>query len=624
MPKLSIGIPVFNGQEFLLELLDSLLAQTFRDFEILICGNASNDQTPEICREYERRDCRVHYFHNSRNLGAIANFNRVFELSTAPLFKWAAHDDLYYDGYLAACVSLLEANPDTVLAHTGTAFINERGEPLHYEQETDSFIDRKTGRRCWADVPSIGDTPVAVNRFWQVLTRARWGTHMFGVVRREALQQTSLLPNFAGSNRAMLAELALLGRFRCANEPLFLTRFHANVSWARSFLSTDDKRYSRRIRQIKGFFGAPKGKPIGALSKSACFALVAAHSVKVVARLVAQGDPRTAADGYGWPGAHDPALRQRLGAALWAYSPALPPEMLIARYANDASKFIDVAGARAHVRDQGNPAGIPLVLIHGAGGSLHVWEEWVRELGTKARLISVDLPGHGLTGAWPRHEYTVDAYVDFVEALVDALNLDRFVLAGHSLGGGVAWTFAATRPDRVSQIILIDAAGESRDAAWPTRLARLPIVGEIGIQFRPERWVRRKLLEAYADPAMVTTERVKRAAELQRFPGNREATLLRARTQEPLDARPLGRLTIATLILWGAKDRWVPVADAYRFQNDIKAAKLEVFEKLGHNPMEEDPKATAAAVAAFLKPIPPGLRRLRIHRITIGSRVHIR
>jgi glycosyltransferase involved in cell wall biosynthesis len=317
MPRLSIGIPVFNGQEFLPELLDSLLAQTFRDFEILICDNASTDQTSEICLAYERRDSRIRCIRNSRNLGAIANFNRVFELSTAPLFKWAAHDDLYHDAYLGACVSLFEADPNTVLAHSGTAFINERGELLPYEQETGGFIERKTGKRYWADVPSIGDAPGAVDRFWQVLTRAQWGSHMFGVVRREALRQTSLLQNFAGSDRAMLAELALLGRFRCANEPLFLKRFHANVSWAldhtelRSFLSTDDKSYSRRLRQIKAFFGAPRGKPIGLLSKSACFMLVAAHSAKVVARLVAQGDPRRAAHGYGWPGVRDPALRQR-------------------------------------------------------------------------------------------------------------------------------------------------------------------------------------------------------------------------------------------------------------------------------------------------------------------------
>src|ERR1700751_3293571 len=110
MPKLSIGIPVFNGQEFLPELLDSLLAQTFGDFEILICDNASTDRTPQICSEYARRDSRVRFVRNQRNLGAVANFNRVFELSTAPLFKWAAHDDLYHQAYLDACVSLLEKN----------------------------------------------------------------------------------------------------------------------------------------------------------------------------------------------------------------------------------------------------------------------------------------------------------------------------------------------------------------------------------------------------------------------------------------------------------------------------------------------------------------------------------
>jgi pimeloyl-ACP methyl ester carboxylesterase len=296
------------------------------------------------------------------------------------------------------------------------------------------------------------------------------------------------------------------------------------------------------------------------------------------------------------------------GVALWAYSPSLPAETLIARYANDRSKFIDVGGVRAHVREQGDPDGIPVVLIHGSMGSLHMWEGWARELSGKARLISVDLPGHGLTGAWPRDEYTIEAYADFVEVLVDTLNLDRFVLAGHSIGGAVAWIFAATRPDRVSQLILVDASGYPRtagDVPLRTRLARLPVIGDIGIYFKPERFVGRALAESYADPALVTPERVRRYAELQRFPGNREAALQRARTQEPLDPAPLRRLDVPTLIIWGGKDRWVPTADAFRFQNDIKGAELKIFEALGHNPMEEDPKATAAAVAAFIKPFTP-------------------
>jgi pimeloyl-ACP methyl ester carboxylesterase len=296
------------------------------------------------------------------------------------------------------------------------------------------------------------------------------------------------------------------------------------------------------------------------------------------------------------------------GVALWAYAPSLPPDVLVDRYADGRSNFIDVGGVRAHVREQGNPDGIPVVLLHGSLGSLQVWDGWARELGGKARLITVDLPGHGLTGAWPRDEYTIEAYADFVEVLVDVLDLDRFVLVGHSMGGAVAWTFAATRPDRVSQLVLIDSAGYPRpgdEVPLATRIARLPLIGEISSYFRPEARTRRSLASAYADPAQATPERVRRYAELQRFPGNREATLQRARLQEPLDPTMLRRLKVPTLILWGGRDPWVPVADAFRFQNDIKGAQLEVFSKLGHYPMEEDPQATAAAVAAFLKPIPP-------------------
>ncbi len=307
------------------------------------------------------------------------------------------------------------------------------------------------------------------------------------------------------------------------------------------------------------------------------------------------------------------------GVALWAYAPSLPPDTLIQRYANSRSTFIDVGGARAHVRDEGvrekdGRDTIPIILIHGSMGSLHMWEGWVEALKDRARVISVDLPGHGLTGAWPRDEYTVEAYADFIEVLADALNLDRFAVAGHSMGGAVAWTFAATRPDRVSHLILVDSAGfpSGGPAPLPLRLARLPVLGDLGIWFKPEQMVRRALTEVYADPAMVTPERIRRYADLQRFPGNRHATLLRARTQEPLDSTVLKRLDVPTLVIWGARDRWVQVSDAFRFQQNIRAARLAIFEKLGHNPMEEDPRATAAAVDAFLpaslaKPAPPAM-----------------
>lgn len=295
------------------------------------------------------------------------------------------------------------------------------------------------------------------------------------------------------------------------------------------------------------------------------------------------------------------------GVFLWAYTPDLPRDYLVRHYGQSPSKFIDVGGTTVHMRDEGNPDGMPLVLIHGSLGSLHMWDGWVARLKDRYRLISVDLPGHGLTGAWERGDYSIDAYADFVEVLADTLQLDRFAIAGHSMGGAVAWTFAATRPERVSHLILVDASGYPRegDAPLRSRLTRLPLLGDLGIYFKPEWLVRQGLEEVYADPANVTPERVHRFAELQRFPGNRQATLQRARNQEPLDPTPLKRLDVPTLIIWGAQDHWVPIADAFRFQGDIKGAKLAIFEKSGHDPMEEEPTETAAAVAAFLPAEPP-------------------
>jgi pimeloyl-ACP methyl ester carboxylesterase len=295
------------------------------------------------------------------------------------------------------------------------------------------------------------------------------------------------------------------------------------------------------------------------------------------------------------------------GALLWGYTPDLPRDYLVERYGRPPSAFIDVGGTRAHVLDQGKTDAMPLLLIHGSLESLQVWDGWVDALKDRYRLISVDLPGHGLTGPWARGEYTIDAYADFIEVLADTLRLDRFAIAGHSLGGAVAWTFAATRPERVSQLILVDAAAYPSEAkpGWRTRLARASVIGDVGIYFKPEWMVRRALQEVYTNPAMVTPERVRRFAELQRYPGNRKATLQRLRTQEPIDPTPLKRLDVPTLIIWGAQDHWTPVADAFRLQSDIKGAKLALFEKPGHNPMEEDPQGTAAAVSSFLPAEPP-------------------
>lgn len=309
-PLLSIGLPVYNGEEFLAQALDSLLAQTFTDFEVIVADNASTDATGRLCRQYAARDPRVRYIRNERNVGAIANFNRTFALSRARLFKWASHDDIHHCDYLASCIQLLEQDPSVVLAHSATAFVDDLGQSFFFDGR--AYLDPKTGARQKPDNPAIGDSQLAVRRFWQVLSHARWGTHMFGVVRRDALVRTRLLPNFAGGDRAMLAELALLGRFRSTPRPLFMKRFHAGGSWAlnqselKSFLSPDSATYSRRLRQLRSYFSIPLGKPVDVASKALCMTLLTAHCARTAVQALRRKDARAAAHGAAWRA----ALRQ--------------------------------------------------------------------------------------------------------------------------------------------------------------------------------------------------------------------------------------------------------------------------------------------------------------------------
>lgn len=304
-PKLTIGLPVYNGENYLREAIECLLAQSFSDFEIVICDNASTDATSAICISYLRRDRRIKYHRSERNLGATANFRLAFQLAKAPLFKWTAHDDLYHLDYLATCVGILRHNPDVVLAHSATAFIDDAGTMFPCDRETGQFQNPITGERQTPDNPAIGNDGNPAYRFWQVLSRARWGSHIFGVIRRDALARTKVLANFASSDRATLAELALLGRFQAAPERLYFKRFHKNGSWAldqkelKSFLG-DAENYSRRRRQLAGFFSAPLNKPISFPTKAACTLMVAVHSGKILADIARGKDARAAAQGRLW------------------------------------------------------------------------------------------------------------------------------------------------------------------------------------------------------------------------------------------------------------------------------------------------------------------------------------
>ena len=230
MALVSVGVPVYNGEKYLAETLDSLLGQTLRDFEIVVADNASTDRTPEICRYYQTQDTRVRYFRNPHNIGGAMNFNRVFELSRAPFFHAGSCDDLYQPHFLERCVDALDQDSSVVLSHTRTTMIDDLGQPLLFDQERNCFIDNY-GEFVMTPVPSyVGRAPSPEARFREVLWHMGWALPLSGLIRSEALLRTSLYGNYFGADKVLLAELALQGRFKQVPEELFAKRVHRECS----------------------------------------------------------------------------------------------------------------------------------------------------------------------------------------------------------------------------------------------------------------------------------------------------------------------------------------------------------------------------------------------------------
>ena len=283
---------------------------------------------------------------------------------------------------------------------------------------------------------------------------------------------------------------------------------------------------------------------------------------------------------------------------------------LLHAYANTASKFIALPdGAIAHVRDQGNKAGPVLVLVHGSNASLHTWEPWVAILGAKYRIVTMDMPGHGLTGAVPNDDYSRTGMVAFVHEVTQKLGLTRYALGGNSMGGGVAAQYTETYPGEVSALILVDASGIPRKhqpgekIPLGFRLARMPGLNKILLYVTPRSIIDEGLHKVFVDQSKVTEEMVTRYYDLTLYDGNRRATGIRFRLP-PNDedvAKKLGTIKAPTLILWGDKDGLIPVEYAGEFAKRIQGSKVLIYSNVGHIPMEEVAKKSAADVQSFLK-----------------------
>ncbi len=211
--SVSVGVPVRNGARFLAETLDSLLAQSYADFELLISDNASTDETPSICRAYVARDPRVRYLRSDVDLGLAGNYNLLFREAQGKYFKWAAADDLHEPDYLKRCVEVLDRDPSVVLAYGRSRFIDENGKPV---EETDPGFDLQD--------------EAARERLRYVIHSRRWVNAIFGLIRSETLARTPLLPKYPSGDYIILGELAVLGKFVEVPEVLFLRRLHPGAS----------------------------------------------------------------------------------------------------------------------------------------------------------------------------------------------------------------------------------------------------------------------------------------------------------------------------------------------------------------------------------------------------------
>lgn len=283
-----------------------------------------------------------------------------------------------------------------------------------------------------------------------------------------------------------------------------------------------------------------------------------------------------------------------------AYAPDLPLTTLEETYRYPESAWVEVMDMKVHYRIVGE--GPNLLLLHGTASSLHTWEGWTERLQDRFRLISLDLPGFGLTGPHPGRIYDYSFYVRFLEAFTDQLQLDQFSIAGNSLGGAIALQYTAQYPAKVANLILVDPSVYHKEGPPPLafRLAQNRLTAAFLRNFTPKGLFKKSLQEVYGNEALVTEELIQRYYGLYRRAGNRQAFIDRSGRKNPFNLEVLPKIPCPTLIQWGALDAWIPVEHGARLAKDLSNARLVVYPNLGHVLMEEAPEVTGQDAKEFL------------------------
>jgi len=300
-----------------------------------------------------------------------------------------------------------------------------------------------------------------------------------------------------------------------------------------------------------------------------------------------------------------------LTALLWiGYTPNIPVETLTKKYSNHESEFVsNDQSLRVHFRDEGVPDGKVIVLLHGNSNSLHAFDPLVDELKHDYRIVRLDFPGHGLTGAHPQNQYGYKELSQAVSMVVESLSLQDFTLLGHSMGGWVAWRYAVDHPEQLSSLILMSASGmpkregdPQRDVGLGFKLLQSPIGPYLSAYSLPRITVQKSTEASVFNKNLVTDRLIDQYWDLLRHPQNRTALAHRAHAERELNKADLAKsIKVPTLLLWGEHDTFTPASAALSFAERINNTKTVILPEVGHMPMFEATDLSAQSIREFLE-----------------------
>ena len=275
-------------------------------------------------------------------------------------------------------------------------------------------------------------------------------------------------------------------------------------------------------------------------------------------------------------------------------------ETLKKRYSDSQSHFVSIDGLEVHFKDEGT--GFPIVLIHGTSASLHTWDAWTEKLIENYRVIRMDLPAFGLTGANKNNSYDLESYNQFLESFINKIGVSEFVLAGNSLGGSIAWHYASNHQNQVKHLILVDPGGfpSKKGKPFVFKLAEMPVVNLLLKHITPKSFVRNNLEQVYYDDSKITSELVERYHQMILREGSRNAFIERSKIAFKDETALLKKINTPTLILWGENDIWIPVENGLKFDAKLLNSRLVIMKETGHVPMEERPEESLVHLLDFL------------------------